>query len=368
MSDKLLQKAGDNSQQIQTGTVYITNGITEQRVREICSEVAVKVIADNSIESGEVATQRIERFVDLLLPRIQRIEKDFDSFSDPAFQVLLRKAQLTSACTERDCDYSILSELLVHRIKNKGNIKKKASIVKAVEIIDQVDDDSLCAITMYHAIRNFIPLTGKIVDGLKVLSELYEKINPSLLPENEMWMDNLSILGAITIVPFSAVPKYEEFLAKMLDGYVCIGIKKDSDEYVKAIKSLKEHCISETILLDNELLDGYVRLGVNEKRAIENLKYSSITVIDGQIQKVDYGINDEQKKCLYDIIELYSKNEKLQSIVNENFKTLINSFEPLAKTMKWWDNLSSSFRTTSIGKVIAHTNAKRIDSTLPDLD
>ena len=85
------QTAGDNAQQIQTQTVYIANGISEQRVREICSEVAARAIADNSLEASNVAMQRIERFVDLLLPRMQRIEKDFVSFADPAFQVLLRK-------------------------------------------------------------------------------------------------------------------------------------------------------------------------------------------------------------------------------------------------------------------------------------
>lgn len=368
MSDKQLQKAGDNSCQLQAENVYIANGITEQRVREICSEMAVQAIAQNSLEANSVAMQRIDRFVDLLLPRIQRIEKDFDSFSEPAFQVLLRKAQLTSACTERDCDYNILSELLAHRINNKSDIKKKASIVKAVEIIDQVDDDSLCAITTYHAVMTFVPLSGNISNGIRTLSDLYEKINPDLLPKNETWMDNLSILGAITTIPFSSVPKLEEVLTKMLDGYVCVGIKKDGEDYLKAIDLLKTNGIGTAILVDNELLEGYVRLELNSKNSVEDLSYSTKIMVNGQQQTVHRSLDDEQRKCLYDIFDLYSKDSQLKERVDTNFRNLLNTFEPISKISSWLNGLSIRFRTTSIGRVIAHANAKRIDNTLPDID
>ena len=368
MESKQIQKAGDGSQQLQAENVYIINGISEQRVREICSEVAVAAISNNSQEATGVAMQRIERFVDLLLPRIQRIEKDFESFADPAFQVLLQKAQLTAICTERDCDYSILSELLVHRINNKSNTKKKASIAKAVEIIDQVDDDSLCAITMYHAIRTFIPLTGNIKEGIATLSRLYEKINPDLLPTNDMWMDNLSILGAITIIPFSATQKYDDLIQKMLDGYACVGIKKESEEYSKAIDILNSKNMPHDILVDHELLDGHVRLEINEKSAIERLAFGTPIIINGQEQMQNRPLTNEEKKCLYEIWDLYSKDEQLKKTVLQKMMELLNSFEAMDKSIRWWNALSANFRTTSIGRVIAHTNAKRIDNNLPDLD
>lgn len=215
MEGKQIQKAGDGSQQIQAQNVYIANGISEQRVREICSEVAVAAISNNSLEATGIAMQRIERFVDLLLPRIQRIEKDFESFSNPSFQVLLRKAQLTAACTERDIDYHILSELLVHRINNKSNIKKKASIAKAVEIIDQVDDDSLCAITVLHAVTNFVPLSGNILEGIGALASLYDKLDYENLPKDKNWVDNLSILGCMTTTHFFYLILLKNFFVKV---------------------------------------------------------------------------------------------------------------------------------------------------------
>lgn len=364
MESKQVQKAGDGSQQVQAQNVYIVNGISEQRVREICSEVAVAAISNNSLEASDVARQRIDRFVDLLLPRIQRIEKDFESFSDPAFQVLLRKAQIAATCTERECDYNILSELLVHRINNRFDVKKKASIAKAIEIIDQIDDDSLCALTMYHAIRSFIPLTGNIKEGLATLSRFYEKINPNLLPTNEMWMDNLSILGAITIIPFFATQKYDDLIQKLLDGYACVGIKKESEEYSTALDILNSHNMPNNVLIDHELLEGYVRLKINQKNEIDRLAF----IINGQEQMQSRPLTDEEKKCLHDIWNLYSKDEQLKNTVLKKMMELMNSFEAMNKSIKWWNSVSVNFVITSIGRVIAHTNAKRIDNTLPDLD
>ncbi len=367
-NDVQIQKAGDHAQQIQARNIYIANGISEERVRAICTEVAVRAIADNTQEANEKAMQRIERFVDLLLPRVQKIEKEFDSFSDPAFQVLLRKAELTAACTEREYDYNLLSELLGHRIKNKTDIKKKASILRAAEIIDQIDDDSLCALTMYHAIISFVPLSGNITQGIQCLSELYEKIGPDNLPKDDMWMDNLSILGAITTVPFSAVRKYEEIFGKVLDGYICVGIEKDSENYSKAIQLLGYHNINTSILVDHELLDGYVRISVNQKTAIEELTFGRIVNINGENRIEKQTLTAEQKKCLYEVLDLYSHDSGKENEVKNNLQILLKSFESMRKTVEWWNGLNTNFRATSIGQVIAHANAKSIDDSLPNID
>ncbi len=368
MSDKLIQKAGDNSQQNNIGNIYITNGISEERVREICSETAIQAIANYTLEASEIALKRIDQFVELLLPRIQRIEQDFNSFSEPAFQVLLRKAQLVAACSEREDDYSILSELLVHRIRNKKDTKKKACITKAVEIIDQIDDDSLCAITMYHAIKTFIPLSGNVMEGIKTLSELYKKLNTKELPKDNMWIDNLSILGAISIIPFSANEKFEDYLSKQLGGYVCIGIKKDSEDYTRTIDFLVKNGLNRSLLVDNELLDGYVKLPINTRTSIEDLCFISHEIINGIQQQSVFHLNKSQKNCLYSIFDSYSKDSALQNTVKTNFAQLLNSFEPIKEAMSWWNSLSVVISPTSIGRVVAHTNAKRIDDRLPDLD
>ena len=236
-SDKQVQKAGDNSTQIQANAVYVV-GIDEKRAREVYTEMSEQMIAQCTSEAAATANARIGKFKEELIPRVERIEKDFRSFSDPSFQVLLKKAQLTAACTGRDSDYAILAELLTHRIKNKDNVKKKASIQRAIEVIDQIDDDSLVALAILHAVNMFWPNSGLITIGLQSLSQLYESIGCSRLPSDGQWIDNLLVVGAITTIPFSVLPKYEERFRKLLDGYVTTGIKKGSENYKKAVDIL----------------------------------------------------------------------------------------------------------------------------------
>lgn len=365
------QKAGDYSQQIQAGTVIIQNGISEERARAIYLEMSKEAIKECTNEATAIANKRIAKFENVLVPKIQQIESDFKSFSDPGFQVLLKKAQLTAICTERQDDYKILSELLVHRIKNKINIKKKASITRAVEIIDQIDDDALIAMTMFHAMTKIVPTAGNMKIGLKVLSDLYSKLNFENLPNDDLWIDNLSILGAINLIPFFAHRNFEEMLAQKLNGYVCVGIKKESSEYINVIKILSKCNLPQNLLVDNELINGYVRLCVPDKSGIAQLRFQHIKINldEGSIPVFETTvINDEQIECLNKIWNMYSKDKKLEGEVRNNFNDLVYSFEPIKSASLWYNSIKQNIYLTSVGSVIAHTNAKSIDHNFPDLD
>lgn len=45
-----------------------------------------------------------------------------------------------------------------------------------------------------------------------------------------------------------------------------------------------------------------------------------------------------------------------------------NSRQNLKKLREWWENISVSLQLTSVGKVLAHSNAQRCDKNLPSLD
>ena len=128
-----VQQAGDNAQQIQVETVIINNGLNESQVRAICSEMSYKAMEEYTAESHLTVEKRISDFANVLIPRIEKIENGFEAFADPEFQVELKKAQISSACTDREADYEMLAELLLHRVENKDNRRVKASITKAVE-------------------------------------------------------------------------------------------------------------------------------------------------------------------------------------------------------------------------------------------
>ena len=72
-STKQSQSGGDNSNQLQAGTMNIINmGIDEKRVREIVDEKQVQIIKTCVQESARVANDNIAAFRDDFLNRAQR--------------------------------------------------------------------------------------------------------------------------------------------------------------------------------------------------------------------------------------------------------------------------------------------------------
>ena len=109
----------------------------------------------------------------------------------------------------------------------------------------------------------------------------------------------------------------------MLPGYVCIGIKKESDEYKMAIDILHKAQVNDSILVDNECLEGYVRLNIRSKDSIMNLHLESPA---GMIP-----LSDEQIDALEKMWEMYAKNDELTNLVKKKFAELLNGFETLKK-------------------------------------
>jgi len=368
MSDRQEQRAGDNSQLIQAGTLkqadVINNfniiGVDENKAREIALEVSKHAIAEYTSEASDIAQKRINVFSDMLIPRIEKIEHGLEAFAAPAFQVLMKKAQITAACTEREGDYKILSELLAHRIENREDRKIATSISKAVEIVDQIDDDALCALTVCHCINYLTPITGGINDGLAVLNSMFEKLNYMELPSNMLWLGHLEELGTIRSSQFSRLTKIVDLYYNKLSGYVCTGLKKDSEQLTKAIDILKSNSLPLAFLVPHDLLEDYFRIPVPNKEQIKTCKYSP-----------NYGrdwvsLNTTQINALEEIWGLYEVDNNLKERVRQKFFEKWDSFETLAKMKKWYDNIPYGFSITSIGMMLAHANAQKYDYAIPD--
>jgi hypothetical protein len=45
-----------------------------------------------------------------------------------------------------------------------------------------------------------------------------------------------------------------------------------------------------------------------------------------------------------------------------------NKLPNLNKLREWWDNINIRIQLTSVGKVLAHSNAQRCDKNLPPLN
>ena len=357
--NKQMQKAGDNSTQNQIDTVVVNQGITEQRTREIFDEMFQLERKNYTIEAFQTAKNRIGEFEKILIPRMSSINGAFNSFADPYFQFLLRDTQKVASSTEKEDDYRLLSELLVCHIQKGDERSIKANVKMAIDIVDLIEQTDLCALTVAHAVTRYVPMNCFCRDGLKTLDDLFGKLIYRELPSGNEWQENLDMLGAIRISSPNQLKKMRDYYFELLNGYTCVGIKKESDDYKKALKILNEANLDGNYLVDHELLDGYVRIPTSAKDSIDKL-----LIEDGKLVRP---IKEDEKRSLHKVWELYSTDTNLANGVNKKFRDSLSEYTNLMKLAEWWDSIPEAFRVTPLGNTLAHTNAKRCDQRIPDL-
>lgn len=352
MMNKQSQNAGDNSTNYQAQNITVISGIDEKRAREVYQEMSLKLKEEFAQEALKVANSRVSEFESILLPKMEKMDGAFEAFADPSFQILLLEAQKTAASTERPADYDLLSELLVHRFQKGDDRIVRAGISRAVEIVDEISDEALIGLTVFHTITNITPATGSIIHGLKVLDRLFNKMLYKELPLSSDWLDHLDLLDAIRINPFLNLISLEEYYTESLHGYIDVGIKKGSKEFTKAVKILKENQLMESNLIEHELNSNFMRIPVPNRDSINN----------------NDKIPDKQKKALNNIYDLYSKNNNIKKENISKFIEQCNKNDSLKIVKNWFDSLNVAINITSVGRVLAHANAQRCEKNIPALD
>ena len=364
--EKQIQKSGDNSQLLQAGTINIYNGIDEERVRKICAETYAIARRDFTADAYACANERVQKFEDSLLPKIQKIDGALEAFSDPSFQFLLTKSQKAAAATERDMDYEMLSELLVYRITKGQTKKNRAGINRAADVIAQIDDDALCALTVVHAVNHLTTTLGSCKQGLACLANLFEKLMYMELPLGSDWIEHLDILDTIRISQIGNFKKFSDFYPERLPGYSCAGICINSETHANAIKILKEIGFNSTILVQNEVLEGYVKLPVVSKDAIKNIIKVKKNPSSGEI--INYlRVSEQEVSALVKIWDMYSTEKEAMKLARSNFMSIWDSHPALKRLHEWWDSIPLAFDITHIGSILANINARRCDDSIPDL-
>ena len=368
MISKQNQKGGDASTNIQAENMSINIGIDEKRAREIYHEMNLQVRKEYSLEALDIANKRIAEFENKLMPKMEEVDGALEAFTDPSFQLLLVEAQKTAASTERLADYELLSELLIHRFKKGENRFARAGISRAVEIVDEIDDDALLGLTVFHAVSTFIPISGDIHKGLKVLNNLFEKLFYQKLPVGSDWLDHLDILDAVRLGTFGKLKKIQEYYSEQLTGYIDVGIEKNSENYNKAIEILNNQNLPLNILVEHTFNDRFVRLNISHKNEISSLSFQK-QIVDGiNIKTVSISLSTEQINALNSIYDLYKQDNNIKQANIKLFMEEWDKNENLKILKDWWDNLDVFIQITSVGKVLAHSNAQRCDKSLPTLN
>lgn len=366
------QESRDGSAQTQIGQQIIV-GVSEKRVREICDEKLAYAIRDLTNEAHDVAYNRVSDLVTQVLEKISKRKLNTVIFSDPKFQREVVKAQSSAAAADRKSDIEMLSELLVARMDGRLLRKTHTGISRAIEIVSDIDDDELSALTVLYAFANFrpIPVLGvRLSKGLAVLDDLYTRLNVRSLPQGEAWMENLNMLDAIILSPLGKFKNVVEYYSEVMDGYVCVGIEKNSSDYLKAQQILASAQLPVEILVRNELLPGYVRLPFVAQRECAELPLFN-SVPDGTNRSVISKLvkpSECQIAAMKEVLALYNKDTGLKNGVEKAFEHEWGKRPSLVALQEWVGGLHKSFEITRVGAALAYTNARRCAPGLPPLD
>lgn len=361
------QATGDNSTQMQAGVInnytIVNNGLDEKCARNIWREEYNLVRQEWTQEAEKIAMERVQKLEEKVMCKLSNYDTSFHFFADPAFQFLIRKAQITAASTERTIDYDMLADLLLHRVEQGEDRQRRLGICKAIEIVDQISDEALVTISVFYALSKFVPTSDDIDEGLSVLNNLYQKLlDGHELPDNEDWLEHLDILNAIRLETkgLGSFKKMKEWIPIMFAKYFVSGIEEESKEYECLKDEFRKCHLPLSCFVPHPLKPNYIKL--NFSSPIEEIHIVQQS-IEGHSIRIP--LNEEQKDIMSHAISILRKDESQDMQMNAKFMEKWNDFPTLKEVGLWWDNMSYYFAITPIGVALANAYIHGKDATVP---
>lgn len=345
------QKAGDGSTQIQAGTINIISGIDESRARVICKEEWDIAIKEFTEEAKVIANERVQKLEDLVIPKLHSYDNTLSIFADPSFQVTLRKAQLSAACTNDESGFVLLSDLLLHRVEQDGNVQRKLGINKAIEIVDQISSDALIGLSIAYAVMKFSPRSNNLNDGLCALDSLYSTIiSHCNLPNGNDWLEHLDLLSVIRL-GVEGIGKFktiDEHIPNVLSNYILTGLEANSNELKVIQDEFVNAGIPLSIFVDNPLRHGYKILNIQD---INN----ACIIHNANGMSIKYPLTNMQKEIIVSAMNKINVEGSSDSILRNAFMEKWDSFPTLKIVREWWNSIDMTFSFSPSG--IALVNA-----------
>ncbi len=175
-------------------------------------------------------------------------------------------------------------------------------------------------------------------------------------------------MNAVRLNSFGSLKKVREYYTNILSGYIDVGIEKESEDYGKAIEILSSNNLPRNLLIDHSLNGGFQRIPVSNRARIKSLSLQQIALHAGKKISIPVQLTAEQLKAIDTIYDLYSQDDNLKKNNMDLFMTEWDKRSNLRVLREWWDNISMTLSITSVGKVLAHSNAQRCDKSLPPLN
>jgi hypothetical protein len=219
-----------------------------------------------------------------------------------------------------------------------------------------------------HAVNNFLPLSGDACQGLDVLNNLFGKIFYGQLPSGQEWLDHLDVLNTVRLSSFGSLKKVQQYYPEVLSGYIDVGIKKDSEDYTKAIEILDANNLPRGLLVEHSFNTDFLRIPIPYRKQIESITLQQQVLQGDTVTVVPFKLSEDQQKALNSIYDLYNQDNVLKQNNINSFMAEWDNRPNLKVLKEWWDSIPTILTITSAGKVLAHSNAQRCDNTLPPMN
>ncbi|MEI8198732.1 MAG: LPO_1073/Vpar_1526 family protein [Eubacteriales bacterium] len=339
----MIQKAGDDSTNIQAEKVFINNGLSYQDVKEICSDVFHDNFMKMRNEASQLAQDRAEQITEDFLASLQKNNPEgLNCAQDPDFQYSLFEVQKEYAKTGDKELGDLLVNLLLDRTKQPKRSILQIVLNESISVAskltaEQIDALSVAFLMRYTRNTNVI----NIFTFKKYLDEHYFPYS-STINKNDSCYQHLQYAGcgSISIGSFDI----RNLLKNTYGGIFSKGFDLNTlGEFGNDLLHFPQ--ILATCLHDNQKMQ---------------MNAMSIDVLNSSIASLEIEAEMAGK-----IRDLYNNSlmddEQVEKYVISLCDYMNNIFEV------WKNSKLQNFQLTSVGIAIGHANVKKHISNFSDL-
>jgi len=330
------QRSGDNSTNIQAGSITIQTGLTYNDVKEIAEDVFKNNFLIMTGQAKLTAEQRANDLIENFLNRLkQENPSGLETAKDPDMQIALFSAQKSYARYGHEELRNLLVDLLIKRTQTSDNDLKKIVLNEALEVAPKLTVKQLNSISI-----RFLIVYSKN-DAVNSIESFNTYLNKYLLPFCSYIANEQSDYQHIEYAGCGTVGVlFNDIYAAFKNNYAGI-LSKGFD-----MSSLGQ--LQLTIEQQKQLIVKCLR---------DSTKYQINAINDMEIeaQGKNLGLNDN----------LIPKVKELQNsnlITADEFEHILVNVDVRFKDLLkiWRDTGLGRLQLTTVGIALAHANIKRM--------
>jgi len=340
MSDKQVQKSGDDSVNIQAKSINIQTGLTYSDVKEIALDVFKNNFEHLSVVAADTAKKRAEEITGKFLNELENRNREaLNQAQDPDFQYSLFTVQKEYAKSGDKDLGDLLVDILVERTKVDQRGLLQIVLNESLAVAPKLTTSQLCALSIIFSLKYTRYLR---MDSLNMLQYyLGHRLAPFAkdLPKSQASYQHLEFAGCGSISIGSS--SITNILKQTYPGVFTKGFSKEQFnseiEQISGTEKLLIPCLRDNSLFQFNATDFKMLKNKTKEEEISETEYLKIEAFWKK-----YVISDEEIK-----------------------KDLINKNENMAIIYDVWENSPMKSTTlTSVGIAIAHayTRSKTGDS------